>query len=104
MSNRIYHKETDKDIYFQTDRVKSKTNGDTFEASTLLQQDGANNDISKKFGSGYRFTKDRTGDDSDVKRKKTNQDFSQDKKEVKKRKKVASRLKVSTTKVKARNF
>ena len=72
MSNRINREETDKGIYFQIDRVKSKTNTDTFEANTLLQQNGVSNDNSKKFGSGYQFTEDRIGDDSDVKRKKTN--------------------------------
>ena len=50
MSNRINHEEIDKGIYFQIDRVKSKTNTDTFEANTLLQKDGKSNDNSKKFG------------------------------------------------------
>ena len=72
MSNRINHEEIVKGIYFQIDRVKSKTNTDTFEANTLLQKNGASNNNSKKFGGGYRFTEDSIRDDSNIKRKKTN--------------------------------
>ena len=71
-SNRTNQQETEKGIYFQIDRVWSKTNAETFEANTLLRQNGTSNDNSKKFGSGYRFTKNRDGDDSDFKRRKTN--------------------------------
>ena len=72
MTNRINREETDQSIYFQINRVKSKRNTDTFEENTLLQQNGGNNDNSKKFGSGYLFTKDRIRDDTDVKWRKKN--------------------------------
>ena len=48
---------------------------DTFEANTLLRQNGANNDSPKKFGSGYRPSENMYGHDNDVevnKRRKTN--------------------------------
>ena len=35
-TNRINQQKTEKGIYFQIDRVKSKTTPDTFEANTLL--------------------------------------------------------------------
>ena len=35
-TNRINQQKTEKGIYFQIDRVKSKTTADTFEANTLL--------------------------------------------------------------------
>ena len=38
MSTRTNKQETEKSTYFQIDRVRSKTNEDTFEANTLLQQ------------------------------------------------------------------
>ena len=50
---RINKQETEKGIYFKTDRVRSKTNEDIFETNTLLRQNGGIIDSSKKFGSGY---------------------------------------------------
>ena len=38
MSTRTNKQETEKSTYFQIDRVRSKTNEDTFEANILLQQ------------------------------------------------------------------
>ena len=92
-SNRINKQETEKGIYFQIDRVRSKTNKDTSEANTLLRQNGASNDSSKKFGSGYRPSENRYEHDNDVqgsKRKKQTenrlkQDFSQDDNDIKKK-------------------
>ena len=52
-STRMNQQEFEKGIYFQIDRVRSKTNKDTFEATTLLLQNGSCNNSSKKFGSGY---------------------------------------------------
>ena len=74
-STRINNQENEKGIYFQIDRVWSKTNEDTFEANTLLRQKGASNDRSKKFGSGYQPSENRYGHDNDVqgsKRRKIN--------------------------------
>ena len=71
-ANRINQQETKKGVYFQTDRVKSKTNADLFEANTLLRQNSTSNDNPQNFGSGSRFTKNRERYDSDVKRRKTN--------------------------------
>ena len=93
LSNRINKQETEKGIYFQIDRVRSKTNKDTSEANTLLRQNGAINDSSKKFGSGYRPSENRYEHDNDVqgsKRKKQTenrlkQDFSQDDNDIKKK-------------------
>ena len=53
-SSRVNQQETEKEIYFQIDIIKSKMNENTFEANTLLRQNGASNDNSKKFGSGYQ--------------------------------------------------
>ena len=53
-STRINQQETEKSNYFQTDSVRKKTKEDTFEANTLLRQNGARNDNSKEFGGGYR--------------------------------------------------
>ena len=50
---RINQQETEKGIYFQIDRVRSKTNEDIFEANALLRQNGASSDSSKKFGSRF---------------------------------------------------
>ena len=47
MSNRINLEETQKGIYFQIDRARSKTNGDTFDANMLLQQNGTSNGNTK---------------------------------------------------------
>ena len=66
MSAKINKQETQKGIYFQIDRVRSKTNQDTFAANTLLQQNCASNNSSKKFRSGYRPTENRYGHNNDV--------------------------------------
>ena len=58
-STRLKKQETEKSIYFQIDRVRSKRNKDTFEANKSLQQNGTNNDSSKRFGSGYRPSENR---------------------------------------------
>ena len=42
-STRIIKQETEKGIYFQIDRVRNKTNQNTFEGNTLLRQNGAGN-------------------------------------------------------------
>ena len=47
-------------------RVRSRTNEDTCEANMLLRQNGASNDSSKKFRSGYRPSENRYGHDNDV--------------------------------------
>ena len=47
-STRINKQETEKGIYFQINKVRSKTNENTFEANTLLRQNDASNDNSKK--------------------------------------------------------
>ena len=115
-STRINKQETEKGIYFQIYTVRSKTNEDTLKPNTLLRQNGASKDSSKKFGSGYQPSENRYGYDNEVqgskRRKKTenwlNQDFSQDKNDVKKNKKATARAlarkRYSTTKIKARNF
>ena len=59
-STRLNKQETEKSIYFQIDRVRSKRNKDTFKANKSLQQNGTNNDSSKRFGSGYRPSENRT--------------------------------------------
>ena len=89
---------------------------DTFEANTLLRQNGASNDSPKKFGSGYRPSENMYGHDNDVevnKRRKTNRrsakpkDFSLDDNDVKEKKKPAARAlarkRYSTTKIKAQH-
>ena len=62
-STKINQQETEKGIYFQIDRVRSKMNKDIFEANTLLRQNSARNDSSK---SGYRPAENRYGLHSDV--------------------------------------
>ena len=57
-STKINQQETEKGIYFQIDRVRSKMNKDTFEANTLLRQNSTSNDSSK---SGYRPAENRYG-------------------------------------------
>ena len=59
-STRLNKQETEKSIYFQIDRVRSKRNKDTFKANKSLQQNGTKNDSSKRFGSGYRPSENRT--------------------------------------------
>ena len=74
-STRIIKQETEKGIYFQIDRVRNKTNQNTFEGNALLRQNGAGNDSSKKFGSGYRPSANSYRHDNDVQgseRRKTN--------------------------------
>ena len=74
-STRINKQETEKGIYFQINKVRSKANENTFEANTSLRQNDASNDSSKKFGSGYRLSENRYGHDSNVqgsKRRKPN--------------------------------
>ena len=51
-STRINKQETEKDICFQIDRVRSKTNEDTFEANTLLRQNGPSKLAKPRFLSG----------------------------------------------------
>ena len=53
MSNRINQEETKNDVYFQIDRASSKMNEDKFGRNTLLRQNGASNDNTKKFGGGH---------------------------------------------------
>ena len=59
-STRLNKQETEKIVYFQIDKVKSKRNKDTFEANKSLQQNGTNNDSSKRFGSEYQPSENRT--------------------------------------------
>ena len=66
MSAKINKQKTQKGIYFQIDRVRSKTNQATFAVNTLLQQNCASNNSSKKLGSGYRPSENRYGHDNDV--------------------------------------
>ena len=86
MSNRINLEETQKGIYFQIDRARSKTNGDTFDANMLLQQNGTSNGNTKnlevdtnlqKIGTDiimiFRVAKEEKQTEN-----RLNQDFSQD--------------------------
>ena len=117
LSTRINKQENEKGIYFQIDRVKSKMNEDAFKANTLLRENDASNDSSKKFGSGYQPSENSSRhDDNDVQVSKEeketvdriNQDFSQGDNYIKIKKKAAvralSRKRYSTSKIKSRNF
>ena len=86
MSNRINLEETQKGIYFQIDWARSKTNGDTFDANMLLQQNGTSNGNTKslevdtnlqKIGTDiimiFRVAKEEKQTEN-----RLNQDFSQD--------------------------
>ena len=57
IANKINQQDSEKGIYLQIDRVKSKTIEEKLEVNTLLRQNGATNDSSKIFGGGYRPTK-----------------------------------------------
>ena len=58
--------------YFQIDKVKSKTVSETFDAGSLLLQDGSSNDFTaKKYGSRIGSRQDRFGDDRITRRAET---------------------------------
>ena len=63
------------DIYFQIDKVKSKTNSETFDANSLLLQDGSSNDFTaKKYEDGFRSRQDRFRDDRITRQKQQSVD------------------------------
>ena len=65
VSKKINFDSSSAGIYFQIDKVKSKTNSEIFDASSLLLEDGSSNYFAaKKYGGGFGsrqngFTDDR---------------------------------------------
>ena len=55
-------------MYFQIDRVKSKTNSEAFNINSLLFQNGSGNDIPTKYGNGFGSGQNRFGDGRVIKR------------------------------------
>ena len=53
ISKRINPENSTDDIYFEIDRVRSKKNSETFDANSLLLQNGSCNDIATKYGNGF---------------------------------------------------
>ena len=63
-SKRINFHNSPAGIYFQIDKVESKANSETFDASSLLLQDGSSNDFTTKmYGGGFGSRQDRFADD-----------------------------------------
>ena len=64
VSNRINLDNSSAGVYFQIDKVKSKTNSEIFDASSLLFEDVSSNVFpEKKNGGGFGSRQDRFGDD-----------------------------------------
>ena len=64
VSNRINFDSSSAGIYFQIDKVKSKTNSEIFDVSSLLFEDVSSNFFTeKKYGGGFESRQDRFGDD-----------------------------------------
>ena len=72
VSNRINEKNSTDGIYFQIERVRSKTNSETFDAkvelSSLLQNGSGNDITSTKHGDGFGPGYYRFGDGRNIKR------------------------------------